>query len=211
MKARSVMNGLFVLLICLYLEMSLVFLLKNKFALLAIVCQYTCIVTFAQVTIGRVITNRKLEWTDFEGKADSISTFSAMTHWLVNYRTKVDSFHADTAFLSFQTTPVFQNYSSWVKKDKTSEDLLCHEQRHYDIAVICAKTLKETQTATVFLKRNYSLQVDSIANIILQSFIKMEDQYDIETNHMLNKKEQSKWNNNIQMLLDELSTCNYSK
>ncbi len=186
-------------------------LFRYKTFALLLACQCLWLTTSAQVAIGRIITGRKLQWTDFKGNADTSSPYSATTNWSVSYRAHVDSIHADTVFLSFRVMPVFNNYTSWVKKEKIkrkkeSEALLQHEQGHYDLAIICAETLKQTLLTTPFLKNNYSAKADSIADATLKLFTRIEDDYDLQTNHMLNHGEQMKWNENIRKLL--ILSCN---
>ncbi len=175
-----------------------------------LVCQYFGLAASGQIQIGKLITDRKLAWADFDGKVDAASPFSAMTNWIISYRSHIDSFHADTVFLTFQITPIFNNYTSWVKKEKiikkkASEDLLQHEQGHYDLVIVCAETLRQTLNAATFLKSNYSVKVDSIANATLQLITQIENNYDEETNHMLNTDEQKRWNENIAGLMQRVA------
>lgn len=181
-------------------------LLNNKLIALLVFFQLTGIAhSDAQIIVGKIILDRKLEWSDFQGSADNTSPFSAVTNWGVSFRYKVDSFHADTAFPFFQTSPVFNNYSSWVKKNQKSNELLQHEQGHYDLAIICAEMMKENFISNTFLRSNLSIKADSIFQSTLQLIKQIEVQYDDETNHMLNRDEQEKWNANIEKLLEKIS------
>ena len=84
---------------------------------------------------------------------------------------------------------------TWVVKGKESDELLKHEQGHWDIAGLIARRyhrkLVALRAPTVQklteLVRKTEKQFQARAN-------KINDKYENETNHSMNTKQQNKWN-----------------
>lgn len=164
----------------------------------------------AQTDTGKVILDRKLSWSDFTGEVDKSSTFSAMTYWSVNFSYHAKWHQSDTAYVTFTILPRFES-RSWVKRNLKSDELLQHEQGHYDLAIICAEMMKEKFASFTFFKNDYAQKIDSIFQSTLQLVKQIELQYDAETNHMLNREEQKKWNGNIKNLLAKVPDINHDR
>lgn len=149
---------------------------------------------------GKLITDRKLTWSDFPGVPDAQSKYDAMTYWNVKYSYRYSWAQSDTVSVAFTVQPLLKE-QSWVKKNKKSDELLRHEQGHYDLAIICAELLRQNLAKGIYLKDNYAKVIDSIFQLTMQQVREMEEQYDAETNHMLRRDEQERWNQKIATLL----------
>ncbi|MDQ2753422.1 MAG: hypothetical protein M3R72_10415 [Bacteroidota bacterium] len=164
----------------------------------------------AQPDSGKVILDRKLSWSDFTGEVDKSSAFSAMTYWSINYSYQARWHQSDTAYVTFTIHPRFES-KSWVKRNLKSDELLQHEQGHYDLAIICAEMLKGKFSSYTFFKEDYTQKIDSIFQSTHQLIKQIELQYDTETNHMLNREEQKQWNSNIRKLLEKVPDINHDR
>jgi hypothetical protein len=155
----------------------------------------------AQDTIpNKPILNGKLQWNDYSGQVDKNSTYWASTHWYVHYKYKILQYLGDTVIIDLQVWPALKA-DSWVLPDKKTDELLQHEQGHFDFARLLVLQFKKETDSIVFLKYNYILKLDSIFNSLLNNIVQTEKQYDNETNHMLNKPEQEKWNEKLSLML----------
>lgn len=150
----------------------------------------------------KLIEDGKLKWSDFAGKRDTISTYWATTNWYVRYKYSINHFQKDTVILDMNVW-LFLKANSWVLVDKESDELLQHEQGHFDFARLLALEFKNEASSTVLLFGNYKYKLDSIFNALLTKISQMEIQYDKETNHMWNREEQELWNEKISAMLKE--------
>jgi len=102
---------------------------------------------------------------------------------------------------------------TWVVRGKERAELLSHEQRHYDISAVAARTLRAKLSG---LKGNGSQEPgivvgDLIKNILGSKVQEVQDRYDEDaecgTDHGQRPKQQKLWNVRIQeALLDSTAT-----
>ncbi|RYY19518.1 MAG: DUF922 domain-containing protein [Cytophagaceae bacterium] len=155
----------------------------------------------AQATdVEKIIENNKLSWSDFSGQVNESSKYWATTNWRVTYKYKIVPLHKDTVVIDLSVTPVLKA-TSWVLPDRKSAELLVHEQGHFDFGLLVAAEFKKAIKSTVLLRSDYNQKVSFIFNSILSNVKQLEIQYDEETNHMKNKKEQLRWNVKISEML----------
>ena len=155
------------------------------------------------VAADKIIPDGKIKWDDFTGPVEADSKYGATIYWRINYKYKVLSFRGDTAIIDLQVSPLFKG-KSWVLPNKKTDELLAHEQGHFDLAIIGALKFKKIATSTILLKGNYAEKINLIFDSILTDIRQMELQYDEETNHMLNRSEQARWNKKINDMLTDL-------
>ena len=139
--------------------------------------------------------NRPLVWNDFSGKVDKSSEFNAVTYWGVKYNTATKK---DGATGKFTATIEFilemDPKKSWVKKGKETDELLKHEQGHFNTGLLCLKELvAKTANLTEVSESSFG-KIQTLFFEILAKYQKIDLQYDAETNHSENKIEQAKWN-----------------
>jgi len=96
---------------------------------------------------------------------------------------------------------------SWVKSDEKSDDLLRHEQGHFDIAEVYArkfrKKLKE-EGKEICKSKDPKTEIDNRFNDIEEEWGATADKYDSETKHGADRDKQKEWDEKIQKCLDEL-------
>lgn len=87
---------------------------------------------------------------------------------------------------------------SWVVKDKKVDDLLKHEQGHFDIAALGAREIHQRISSLVV---DDCSQISIEYNRISQEVQRLIDQtnirYDLQTNHSRNTVVQTTWDNSI--------------
>jgi len=172
------------------------------FALFA--CSLFPVDAFSQmVIINGKSTNRKLTWEDFKGTPDTSSTYWAYTSYLIRYRYDDIKIYSDAVTIGiFEVTVELDPGRTWAKMDKINDELLMHEQGHFNIGILCGKEILATLKQTRFEISNYREQMQSIVQEILKKYMEMGHLYDEETNHFSNKKEQERWNT---LLAEKLS------
>jgi hypothetical protein len=178
----------------------------KAFLLIAFIC-FTSLHTFSQQNIITWNEKQPLQWIDFAGPVKENSSFDAESFAEVKYHYKFNSpsdFH-------FEVFANFNKHVSWYKKKSQSEDLLKHEQVHFDIAALYAKLLKEA-FETFQYSENYHEEIQEIFSQKKNEYHLMQQQYDEETNHSLNKESQKRWE---KFVLDKLNEWkfkfNYAK
>jgi hypothetical protein len=159
----------------------------KKFIIIALSCILS-VTTYAQENFIVWNENKHLEWNDFSGQANDTSNYDAEAFAEVSYRYSFKN----TKDFHFDVVANFNKNTSWSKKEHQSQDLLKHEQLHFDIAELYARKMKE-----VFDNYSYT---DDFAEEIIRLFNEkkaeyhaLQRRYDDDTNHSLNKEKQSEW------------------
>lgn len=91
------------------------------------------------------------------------------------------------------------------KRWEQLEELLSHEQGHYDIAEIFAIHLKKTVSNDCFNKENYKARIDSVFRSMNRYYDSLQLRYDAETDHMRNKEIQVKWKGSIAEMMKKVN------
>lgn len=150
------------------------------------------------VVIGGVNKNHFLTWNDFAGVPDRGSSFGANTYWNLNYRLEGAGSKHDTVTLSgFVAKLEFDRKLSWVKDGKQTQELLQHEQGHFNIGLICQNEFLRQVNSTIFLRSGLAAKLQYIFTKVLDQYKAMSIQYDEETDHSANTEAQNKWNDFI--------------
>ena len=143
--------------------------------------------------------NHRLIWDDFKYTSESTSPFGAAGKVNIYYK---NEFKEDSFIV--RVMAYFDQCASWVKvKDSF---LLIHEQGHFDLTEIYARTLRAKLQELKFSTISQALiSVQKACDTILVNLNKEQDIYDQETNHSSNFSRQLWWSQNIKYKLDCLS------
>ena len=138
----------------------------------------------------------KLSWNDYKAKPDPTSDAAAST---TTYLTI--SYNISSSDFTYKIESRFSRTRSWGLY-KTPY-ILSHEQGHFDIAEIFARKLHKKMIDYRFDKKDYEKDLKKIYQDILDEKREMQDDYDKETNHSINKEKQEEWLKKIAKLLEE--------
>ena len=150
--------------------------------------------------------NQKLTWKDFKGKPNKRSPYKAMTFASVS-----------SNLISFSKNELKIEILCHFIKNKSlktieTDELLRHEQLHFDIAELAARKMRE-RVSKLNLKnlssKNIEQKLNSIFNSSVEEQMEMNQKYDSETNHSIKYIAQSDWEKKIKEKLIE--TKDYSK
>ena len=140
--------------------------------------------------------SQKLSWNDYKARPDPESDAAASTTSYLGIEYNITSSSFD-----YKIKSRFSKTRSW-GLHKT-EYILSHEQGHFDIAEIFARKLNMKMSEYRFNKRTYQQDLNEIYNDILDEKEKLQNDYDKETNHSINKERQAEWLKKIKVLLDQ--------
>jgi hypothetical protein len=140
--------------------------------------------------------SRQLTWSDYKGKPDPDSDAAASTTTYLGIEYKMD----EKGF-GWMIRCRFSITRSW-GRNKT-DNILKHEQGHFDIAEIFARKLNKEMSEYVFNKRTYQKDLKKIYEDVSEEKAEWQDEYDKETNHSINKEKQAEWLKKIEKLLKE--------
>ncbi len=143
--------------------------------------------------------NRKLTWADYKAKPDphSDAAASTTTYLGIEYNIRNNNF-------GFKITCSFSKNRSWGLHQ--NDHILGHEQGHFDIAEVFARKLNQQMSQYGFNKNTYQKDLQKIYQDILKEKEALQDQYDAETNHSINKEKQAAWLKKIAGLLEDYKT-----
>ncbi len=144
----------------------------------------------------------KLQWSDFQGKPENIPGVKAMT--VANLSGDL-SYNKDS--FSVQVLVYFEKNKSWTLS--TDQNLLSHEQGHFDIAELFARKFRKAF-------REYKFNPNTIEADYKRIYLKtksdrasMNELYDRETNFSRDKAKQLYWSNKIKAELKKLEAFTF--
>jgi hypothetical protein len=140
---------------------------------------------------------KPLRWEDFQATPTKASRFSATVFPSFAYEGESNVING-IIHLNLNMKVYVLTESSWVKPDARDAYGLNHEQRHFDIVKLVAERFKQK------IKPN-DLSVEDYNSIIQYHFIEsyremnqLQDQYDAETRHGVDKIAQELWNQRLE-------------
>ncbi len=98
---------------------------------------------------------------------------------------------------------IFNKNLSWTID--TTKYLLQHKQLHFNIAELYTRKINKEFEELKNRFENEKSKYHSIYNALYIEMLKMQDQYDLETNHSQNRIKQEEWNKKIELMLNELN------
>jgi hypothetical protein len=140
-------------------------------------------------------TKRKLTWPDFTGNPDPSSSLFAYTYYNLRYKYGNVRFIEDSAIIGgFEVILELDPQKSWAKADKVTDELLVHEQGHFNIGILCMREILSAFEETRFKKSDFNNKLQNMFTQSMNKYHNMTLQYDDETRHYQNKEQQLKWN-----------------
>ena len=150
-------------------------------------------------------SSRHLKWQDFIGTIDNKSDFLALCASSIICK---PYFINDSVMLWVEA--VFIRDQSWKKRTYLDSFDLTHEQTHFNISELFARKLRkiideEIKSAKKSFTSDLLLKIDSVFKGLSIECEEMQELYDKQTNHSINKDEQIKWNSSIWESLENLN------
>lgn len=156
----------------------------------------TCSPLFAQDTI-HWRSDYKLKWEDFRGKPDTNSQYAAISSPAISFTLTYN----ETSF-SYKVFCYFNKSKSWSLSK--NQNLLSHEQGHFDIAELFARKLRKAFKNYKLNPATIQSDFNKVYNKIREERDKLDNLYDKETNLSRNKVKQLYWTKKIIFELKKL-------
>ena len=137
--------------------------------------------------------DRPLTWDDFKGKPERRFAAASTSYDILKYITKENNKTA-----SIKIEAVFFCYSSWKKSSWVNQQVLEHEQKHFDIVELYARKLRKTISETKFSSfAEVETKVKELYDVNDKAMDQYQDQYDDETDGSMNGDKQREWQASI--------------
>jgi len=146
-------------------------------------------------------SNYKLKWEDFQAKPQMGHRASALTNASTQFYLQQEG-----SVLKIDTRVFFRKNGSWVKPDALKDNLLQHEQTHFDIYELYARQFRQI-VASFDTNKHPQKLVDKLAKLYKKYQIKAKKtqaKYDKQTNFSRNLESQKVWSNKINLQLKQL-------
>lgn len=141
-----------------------------------------------------------LNWDDFRGKP--AKRFSAAsTHYNTLKTTEEKGNKVEVV-----VEAIFYKNKSWKKVSWINQQVLEHEQKHFDIVELYARKLrKQIQERKYSSYTNLKTVTDSLYDVMDKEMDVFQDKYDDETDASMNGDKQREWNKKIMEGIEALS------
>ncbi len=147
--------------------------------------------------------SRKINWSDFKGSVRGRSQYGAAIFTSIGLKTRLKM--EDGKLTAYITPQVFMIPSqSWARESAKDAAALEHEQIHFDLTLVAMNRLMEK------LRKLEASSADDLNSMIqyeyLESFKEMnrlQELYDLESQHNLNKPGQLKWKTQVNRWLTD--------
>ncbi|MCB9230873.1 MAG: DUF922 domain-containing protein [Bacteroidia bacterium] len=153
--------------------------------------------------------DRPLTWADFKAPIDEASGHKAGTHSGIKY-SFTGSMSDEGISLDFTVYAFVDRAQTWSIEEEQSEDLLAHEQLHFEITEVYARKLRKALSEATFTE-NYKAEAQSIFDRIMEERNETQGQYDLDSNHSMDVEGQVKWNKKVATRLSQLEAFSEQK
>ena len=136
----------------------------------------------------------RLTWEDFKGTPDYESENVALTNTSIQLE-----YGYDKTSLEYSVKCRFDKTKSWVKIK--NDEVLLHEQLHFDIAELYARKLRRQLRDYKFNAKTVAEDVNNIYMKIMEEHHSMQKLYDQETDHSRLEDRQAEWVKRIESFL----------
>ena len=143
--------------------------------------------------------SRTLSWEDFKGRPNRRGGFVASTSSGMSQSYVINSKGILDKKETHVTAHFYPEYSWYIVKDTTAR-LLKHEQTHFDITEVHARILNARIQSYNF-SSNSKREVKALYERVEEERRAMQQAFDEETNHSINRDAEKKWEEKIARLL----------
>ena len=146
---------------------------------------------------------RLLKWEDFKANPKKHLPYKANTNSGLSFSWNATKSSDETIF-TYEVGSNFYPKRSWVKEIEEVDYLLAHEQLHFDITELHSRKLRKALSNYEPGPKMKKELNDIYSEIELQRQ-QMQNQFDKETNHSINKEAEYQWRKFVEKELNKLS------
>lgn len=151
--------------------------------------------------------SRKLTWADFKANPNLSSDAVALTASGITFGYSVKTSGRQIIGFSTSVEAHFYPNKSWYLKEKGNDNILRHEQLHFDITELYARQFRE-QIMRLEVNQNVKEQMTRLHATINEALNETQKRYDKQSNHSINIEMQKQWEN---FIADELKKLDQFK
>lgn len=119
---------------------------------------------------------RKLKWNDFLGTPAATSASAATSSGFGYYASWESA--GTTAHLKIEVYCFFHKYKSWVWPGKMSDDVLEHEQHHFDITYSFTRMFEDELRKCAFTYDNFEDKIENLYKTIFDRMNIAQNEFD---------------------------------
>ena len=146
----------------------------------------------------------KLEWSDFKGSPKNSKSIVAVTASGITFSYTTKRSEKDLIDFKYEVKAHFYPEKSWFNKSRVNEVHLNHERLHFDITELHARKFRQMVSNTRFTNKIRS-EMNTIYDFINKELETMQERYDSESHHSINRDKQKAWENYVALELEKLS------
>ena len=146
---------------------------------------------------------RLLSWSDFEGLAEMEAEAVAITSSGLTFGYRVKQSNNSIISFTARVDAHFYPQKSWVKPHRKTDEVLGHEQLHFDITELHARKFRRELSA-LRIDNNLKQRIQELYSRINLDLDSMQRLYDKETEHSMNEASQLQWRKDVRQALNAL-------
>ncbi len=147
---------------------------------------------------------RPLTWADFQAPVPVTTRYAAQVFPTIAYEGRGRLVDGELV-VTLKIKTYNAKSSSWAMTAAQNPYTLNHEQRHFDVARIAAERFKQRIHPDSLTIEDYNSQIQYQFIEAFRVMGQLQEQYDGDTNHGLNRDAQERWNQRIDADLHRLS------
>jgi hypothetical protein len=147
--------------------------------------------------------NNLLTWTDFKDKPKDNESTVANSAIGFKYNAGIKT-SGKQITITVTTSSFFVRSKSWGKTAHKNAYILRHEQYHFNLARYGAELFKRNLLKENINRNNFNSKIDKAYYQAWNAYLKLQQQYDKDSNHSINKPQQALWETKIDGLLQGL-------
>ena len=146
---------------------------------------------------------RQLNWSDFKGTPEGKVYEAARSQFKIEFR-YTGKTENNGLVLQFHVSALFIPQDSWFVEEKKSNELLIHEQLHFDITELFARKMRQEFKSAHISNDNYKVEIQAIYDNIMKEMKAYRSLYNDETFFGANLNKQLEWNSKVRREMAEL-------
>lgn len=139
--------------------------------------------------------NQKLNWSDFKGTPNPAVSYVAQTSSGIKFGYSF-VMEGNSPRITFKVESFFNPETSWYLPRRVNQNVLNHEQTHFDITELHARMLRKQLERKKFTK-NIKKEIELIYLKNEEDRKAMQQRFDTETNHSQNLEKEAWWEKQI--------------
>lgn len=149
-------------------------------------------------------TSKRLAWSDFKAPVDYNSDAVAVTASGITFSFSLRESNGKYVSFNASAKAHFYPEKSWYNSKEANDHILAHEQLHFDITELSVRKLRYA-VSKLQVSQNIKHELRQLHNEANEALAKMQEDYDMQTDHSRNKEAQILWSKFVEEELKKVS------